>query len=333
MKLWNLLSESKFFQFLDYISIDKNKFKEKDTILVVGAPRSGTSWLMEILGNIPKVIYNFEPFNAIWYVKPQKLGFHNRVYLPPDKDWVELENYLKLIFNGGLVSFQYIYHFSPRYLMKILLGNRVIVKSIRINRILPWLTKRFQLENIFFIIRHPCAVISSQIKTGVYGYHNAYPPYKNIFPNREQVIEEASNIKGIDKNFINKIKNYKTQEEILAAVWCIDNYIPISMPKPYPWDFIFYENLVNNGENEITRIFNKIGIKNIPQSAYLSLKKPSLLAPLDELKQVTKNSFQLSKWKKTLSEKQIENILKVVSDFGFDFYSKNAEPNYDKISI
>ena len=42
---------------------------------------------------------------------------------------------------------------------------------------------------------------------------------------------------------------------------------------------------------------------------------------------------QLSKWKKYLSEKQIQRILKVVSDFGLDFYTEDIEPDYNNINI
>ena len=39
---------------------------------------------------------------------------------------------------------------------------------------------------------------------------------------------------------------------------------------------------------------------------------------------------QLSKWKKALSDKQIERILKIVRDFDLDFYTEDIEPDYDK---
>ncbi len=333
MKLLNLLYDIKIPQLLDNIVIKNRKFNINDTILIVGSPRSGTSWLMEILGNIPGYTYTFEPFNPIWCSNPQRWGFQNRLYIPDDRDWLEVENYLTDIFNGNLVGFQHIYQTKPRYLINLFFAKKLIVKSIRVTRLLPWLVKRFDLANIYYVIRHPCAVISSQIKTGFCGYHDALPPYKNIFPDLKYVLEEASKINGLDHNFLNKIKNIKSLEEILAVVWCIDNYVPLSISKPYPWKVVIYERLVKDGKNEITRIFNEIKIKNIPSTTFQSLKTPSKLTPTEDLKQVTKVDKQLFKWKKSLSNRQIENIQRIISGFGFDFYTMDSEPTYEEIGF
>jgi hypothetical protein len=42
---------------------------------------------------------------------------------------------------------------------------------------------------------------------------------------------------------------------------------------------------------------------------------------------------QLSKWRESLTEKQIERILSIVSAFGLDFYTEEIEPDYKKIYI
>ena len=123
------------------------------------------------------------------------------------------------------------------------------------------------------------------------------------------------------------------QEEMLAAMWGIDNFIPLSLPKPYPWITIAYEKLVKEEKSEVTRIFNKIGEINIPQSVMKRLKEPSMLTLGSDRKVISDAEKQLSKWKKMLSEKQVERILNIVNDFGLDFrlisfyLSKNYEKN------
>jgi len=328
----------KISQILNKIILKNKKFSVTDTIFVTGSPRSGTSWLMEILRNIPDYTYSFEPLNPIWYHEPRKLGFHSRVYLPPDANWPEGEEYFKKIINGEKVGFQYLYRFTPKEVMSILLGKKLIVKSVRANRLLPWMAKRFQIHKLIFIVRHPCAVIASQLKTGFCGYHDPIFPYGNIFPTNKQILAEASQIDELDDSLLKKLKNIKTREETLAAAWCLDNCIPLLLPKPRPWTFIIYEKLVQDGKKDLTRIFNELGEKNIPQSAYqqlriLSLVSPSRLGLEDEQKAVPNTNIQLSKWKTKLSETQIERILKVVSDFGIDFYTRDLEPEYRNIDI
>ena len=158
--------------------------------------------------------------------------------------------------------------------------------------------------------------------------HNA----KILEEYKKNILDEASKINGLDSDLIDKLKKIKTREEILAVTWCLDNYIPLSIPKPHSWSLIFYEKLVKDGKKEIIRIFNEIGEKRIPNAAIKNLKKPSMVILKEELKLINKPDLQLSKWKGYLSEDQINKILQIVSDFGLDFYTEQLEPEYDIVN-
>lgn len=319
---------------LDKIILKSKKFNMADTIVLAGSPRSGTTWLMEIFETISWYTHLFEPLNHEWFPELLELGFKSRTYLTSNANWLEGEHHMRKILTGQVFS-----SIMPQYRLEIdpfmhrLLGKKLIVKLVRGNRLLPWVAEKFQLRGIVLIIRHPCAVIASQLKTGMCGYNSYSPPYPDIFPNLEDILKESSEIKGLDQGLLDRLKGIKTLEEILAAVWCLDCYVPLSFPKPYPWIVVTYEKLAKEGEKEIVRIFNEIGEKNIPKAAFKRLKIPSTEAPKREHKIVVKSDEQLSKWKKSLSEQQIENILNVVSAFGLDFYTEDLEPDYKNIGI
>lgn len=321
----------KIIQFPDKVIFSTKKINMADTIVIAGTPRSGTTWLMEVFAAIPGYTYLYEPINPIWFPKIRGVGFQSRTYLPPDTDWLEGKDYLEKTFTGRVFSLLPPYKSEPEPIMHRLLGNKLIVKFVRLNRLLPWVAKRFQLRGIFFIIRHPCAVVASQLKTGFYGYFSGSPPYHKTSPTLENVLNEASKIDVLDKELFKRLKSIKTQEEMLAAIWCLDNYIPLFSPKPHPWTTVIYEKLIKEEKNEFIRLFNKIGEREIPQSVIRHLKEPSMLTLGSERKVITNMDEQLSKWKKILSEKQIERILKIVNDFGLDFYTENLEPDYKKI--
>ena len=342
----------KIVQHLDKTIFNSKKFDIKDTIVITGSPRSGTTLLMDILRVIPGYTGLFEPLNPIYFPESTKLGFQSRTYLPSKKDWPEGEKYLRKIFSGDLIydsswlqkgdyskqNFNsiissYIDQLKPEKLMHQLLGNKLIIKFVRLNRLLPWVTERFQLRKIIFIIRHPCAVIASQLKTGFYGYHPTYPPYRDIFPNRETILDEASKINELDQDLINRLNVIKTHDEILAVSWCLDNYIPLSYHKKNKWTLSVYEKLILNGIEEIKNIFNEISEKKIPSSCFKHLNIPSNLSISNEQKTITDSEKQLSKWKKHLSEKQIKNILSIVNAFGLDFYTEDIEPDYSAMNI
>ena len=322
---------SKIIQFPDKVILSNKKINIKDTIVIAGTPRSGTTWLMEVLTAIPGYTYLYEPINPIWFPKIRGVGFKSRTYLPPNTDWPEGKEYLEKTFTGRVFSLIPPIKFKAEPIMHRLLGNKLIVKFVRINRLLPWIVKRFDLRSIIFIIRHPCAVVASQLKTGFYGYFSDYPPYHKTSPTLENLINEAAKIDFLDKEVYNRLKNIKTQEEMLTAIWCLDNYIPLSLPKPYPWITIAYEKLVKEEKNEVIRLFNNIGEKNIPQSVIRRLKEPSMLTLGSDRNLISDADKQLSKWKKMLSEKQVKRILNIVNNFGLDFYNEDIEPDYDKI--
>ena len=340
----------KFVQHLDKKIFSSKKFDIKDTIILTGSPRSGTTLLMEILGTLPEYTTLFEPLNPVYYPEVTNVGFQSRTYLPPTENWIEGEEYLQKIFTGNLIydsswlqkgdyskqNFNeiissYIDQMKPEKLMHQLLGNKLIVKFIRLNRLLPWVAERFQLRGMFFIIRHPCAVVASRFKPG-----QKLPPEISQkvkpFPTPKEIFIEASQIEGLDKRLLNRLKDIKTREEIIAASWCLDNYVPLSYLKPYPWTTVVYEKFIKDSENELARIFNKIGEK-VPRLAYRNLKLPSNVTHEKDQKLVAKTEVQISKWKESLTEKQIERILSIVSAFNLDFYTEEIEPDYDNICI
>lgn len=341
----------KIIQHLDKTIFNSKKFDIKDTIILTGSPRSGTTLLMEILGVIPRYTSLFEPLNPVYFPESTKVGFQSRTYYPFKTDWSEGEKYLRKIFSGDLmydsswlqkgdyskqnfnsIIFSYIDQLKPEKLMHQLLGKKLIIKFVRLNRLLPWVAERFQLRSMILVIRHPCSVIASRFKPGLQLPAGLSPNIKP-FPTPKEIFNEALKIEGLDINLLNKLKKIKTLDEILAASWCLDTYVPLSYPKPYPWIVVTYEKLVKEGKKEIHRIFREIGEKKVPGSAFRLLKIPSRVTQKNDQQIVSKTNEQLSKWKKTLSEKQIERIINIVSAFGLDFYTEDIEPDYENICI
>lgn len=317
-------------QYPDKLIFKLKKFDIKDTIVISGTPRSGTTWLMEVFAKMPNYTYYFEPINPIWFPQIRGVGFKSRTYLKAGTEWAKGEDYLKKAFTGRVFSLNPPIKSNIKSIMHRWFGKKLIIKFVRGNRLLPWMANKFQLRGMFFIIRHPCAVVASQLKTGFYAYFSDSPPYTQIKPTLNDVLNEASKIDILDKEIIGKMKNYKTDEEILAAIWCLDNYIPLNWPKPHLWTTVSYEKLVKD-ESEVIRLFEKLGEKKIPKTVMENLKEPSMLTLGRDREMILKAEKQLSKWKKALSEKQIERILNVVKDFGLDFYTENIEPDYERI--
>jgi hypothetical protein len=342
-------SITKFTRHFDETIFKSKKFDIKDTILITGTARSGTTWLMEILGVIPGYTNIFEPLNPLYFPQSLKIGFKTRSYLRIDENWNEGEEYLRRIFTGTLhydinwleqidytkdnfynVIMGILSQLKPDKIGHQLFSNKLIVKFIRLNRMLPWCAQKFKMRKMILIIRHPCAVVASRFKQG-----KKLPPGLPInidpFPTKKEILNAASKIDMLNQSMIKRLEKINTLDEILAASWCLDNFVPLNYQKPYPWSVIIYEKLIKDGENQIKYLFDEIGEKHIPRSAFKHLKIPSKVAHKSEHNVVKKSELQLSKWKKSLTDKQIERILSLVSAFGLDFYTEEIEPDYNNL--
>lgn len=300
-------------------------FDIKDTIVVSGSPRSGTTWVANIVSNLPGYSVLFEPLHPNWFLGVDGAGFKPRTYKSPHENWLEGENYLRQVLGGKVKTTSYRLE-AASSVMAGFFSSKIVAKFIRANRLLPWMSTTFTLRDMILIIRHPCAVVASQLQSGIYGYvRNKY----DELPKRKDVLEEAQEIQYLDQSTLDYLEKIRTPEEILAATWCLDNLVPLSFPKPYPWILVSYEKLVREGVAQVQRIFNLLNTETPPKS-------------IEKLRRLSHTAYDkgdyfsgenhISKWKSYLSSEQTDNILKVVTQFGFDCSSEDLEPDYDKLA-
>jgi len=226
---------------------------------------------------------------------------------------VELFNYLNSVFSGEVLN-----DWTAKFIsfFKILNKNSYVIKFCRANLMLNWILKIFLIKKSILLIRHPLAVISSQLKHGV--WKNVKPPYifqdefKKNFP---KIVE---NLKGVNE-----------QEEILAVNWAIETLIPLLNPKPYPFILTSYEKLVLEKAKELKRILLLLDINTV-KDLQLLLNRPSKTTR--ENSNVFIGDNLLCTWKKYLSKKQIKNILNVINKVGIDFYDIDLEPDYQRMN-
>jgi len=291
-------------------------YKLEDTIIVCGSPRSGSTWLAEVLSKIDGYRIIFEPLYLRKNPELTDLGFNWRTYIEPGTEWREAQQFFQKVLRGKISNE---WTNSGSDFRTILKSRALIVKFVRANRLLKWLTERFSTKKPILMIRHPCAVISSQLSAGWWDHVVKNPSSEHPVINK----------KFIDKypEFFEILKNIRTPEEKLTFTWCMDHFIPLSLPQPHPWTLVCYENLVTNGKVEIERICKSLNISP-SKKIYEYLNVPSSTS---KGKRNFTPEARLSRWKKNFSKDQIERILRIVWGFGFEFYSEKPEPDYDQL--
>ncbi|MCB9434285.1 MAG: sulfotransferase [Ardenticatenaceae bacterium] len=281
------------------------RFDERDVFILTSSPRSGSTLLGQILGAIPDSCTLFEPLHLRNVPEAEAAGFSWRTFVPRDEKWIEGEAYLKRVFEGRIVNDWTAREISFRQAYK---SKRLIVKFVRANRLLPWICQNFEIPAPILLLRHPCAVIASQLN---YGWENAkrpdIPPYLGEYPVFQTSLAETEG-----------------NEEYLAALWALDQ-LPVLMEQaPHPWIIITYEELLLRPESVLLNIREKWDVEFDTGDALSRLKRPSSV--------VSRSGISgINGWKNTLSEKQISRVLSTVNSFGLPFYSDNDEADYGEL--
>ena len=280
-----------------------------NTIVITGTPRSGTTWLAELISTIPNSSIIFEPLHLSRVREARIAGFEWRTIFQPGEERVKEKEYLERVFHGSILNGWTI---RDMKFIRMIGLKHWIVKFVRANLIIEWLIENFSIKKPILIIRHPCAVISSQLRYG--SWNNINGP---LFANK-RIVELFPQFKEYSRGLT-------TLEECLASRWCIENYIPLTLKKPYPFILVAYERLVLNSHEEIKRIFNELNM-DVPDKIYKYIGKPSITTLEDSA--IKYNSDILSHWKTNLTVQQQDSIFKVLKRYNIEFYNEHIEPDY-----
>jgi hypothetical protein len=278
----------------------------QDPVVIVGSPRSGTSWLMRLIARQPGYCAIFEPLHARWWPKARDAGFGNRPTTGDDRK----RAYLHRVFKG-LEARQSMRR--PRWsrsvganpgrllwgTVKRLLAVRLVVKFVSACRLLPWMVEEFPDCRYVYLVRNPCAVVSSQLSRGASSYldnrarpfdylNEAKQPGLATTELRERIRADAAEV--LDEDTVREIHSL---EGCLIMSWYADNLLAQhASAQSEAVITVRYEDLLTNTSAELDRIHAHIGVRT-PSSITLESKDPDR---------------QLHKWRGQLTDRQIESI-------------------------
>lgn len=284
-----------------------------DKAMVICAdPRGGSTWLYEILSQIRGVAGLWEPLNIGEVNHFRKLGFGHRHYIEENEISPEARQAFTQLFRGNCREPYILHRTSFRTLRD---AEKIMVKFCRASQLLPWLTREFKfVHKPVHLVRHPCAVVASQIKYGA--WDKVQPGFS-----QQQIMSDP-----LMRPHADILQRIDTVEARLAAVWAMTNHIALNHPQRHArWCTISYEDLVSNPADTLSVILEDWG--GLDTSIDEIVGKPSQTTLGTSPILLGKQQEQLSYWQKSLTQEQIRNILNTVEALGVEIYGYGIKPN------
>jgi hypothetical protein len=306
-----------------------------NTITLFAQPRSGSTWLAELLSSDAESILLNEP---LWrgllrtngsmpstssgkIDEIRALNFYYYQPIPEQASWPGAERCFNKLFRGGVCKLGL---YKLNTFSQLPKAQNFVVKFCYGNLLFHWLLARFDIKPIV-LIRHPCAVVASQLQ------HYAWAHIRN-----EPVFQIANfRHNHYFLRYFDVLKHIHTPEGILAALWAINaKAIEETHQHTTPWYTLAYERLLLDRENELTTLFQWLG-KEAPLNIYEKAAKASTTSSLKSrhILETGNPDLQLGKWQQELNQRQRSNIMAIVKDIGIPYYSVNElEPDYSFFS-
>ena len=213
-------------------------------VFVSGVGRSGTTWIAEMLNYGKRFRYVFEPFHPFMQVFPEY--HHMRYVREQERDPVMVESIRKLFYDD--FENAWTDHYSGPDAKSC--DNRLI-KGIRSNLMVPWLSWMYPENRFIVVLRHPCATAVSRIKySELIGEWAFLDIKRDLFGQAELVGDYLQPFKNAEP-----WPTSKDWFESTVVEWCATHYVLLKFADRSNIMFTYYENMVNNPISELLRLW------------------------------------------------------------------------------
>lgn len=271
-------------------------------ILVAGSPRSGTTWIGDVLaaGLHSRVL--FEPFNPELVREFRR--FHLFEYRRREEPCAELREFCSSLFSGRIQN-----AWIDREVDRLRPASR-LVKAVRGNLLLDWIDRNFPDVPKILVIRHPCAVAVSRMRLG-------WDTDRDIEP----LLAQPRLVDDFLAERLPLIRSASRPEEKHAVIWCVHNLVPLAQLGPDRLHVVFYEDLVGSPGAAWEGVFRWLG--HPVDTATLSVaRRPSTTSRTRSA--VIQGGDPLTQWQQDLTPDQITRIRQIVDGFGLDYLYGDA---------
>ena len=264
----------------------------EDTIFVAGSGRGGTTWLADAINHQREYRLVFEPFRPDKV--PEVSGFRRRQYLRIDEPGEEYLGPARRILCGGVRN-RWVDRFHRTFV-----ARRRIVKDVRANLMLGWMAEAFPEMPVVLVLRHPCAVVESQMSLG----------WRDIL---DETLEQEALVEDHLRPVVERMRATRDPFDRRVLLWCVENVVPLRQLPPHRRHVVFYEELLTDPETTLRRLFTSLGL-DFDDTVVRRMKT---LSPVSR-KGVGVAGRGLDGWQSVVPEDRRKRTARTLSLFGLD---------------
>lgn len=292
-------------------------------IIVSGLPRSGTSWVAKALSFAPGFTYYREPDN--YDHVEGAYPYFNNLYLPAGEDDPCYHQHMTHALNGqiatpftmsqnpgpllGRLPRKWSDYLGHQFPLLYLRQPHCLVKLVRSNLALEWLSEHFPDARQVHVLRHPCGVFASWQR------HGWEPEPIKLLDNERLVQEHLWPYTTI-------IQEAQSFWERAGALWgSIYKVIEAQLAGHPSWVLVEHEWLCQDPVANFQTLYGMLDLawNDQVQSSLKSLNQPPKNRSPYSLKRQA--SQEIDKWKRQLRSEEVAECRQVIEKFKVGFYS------------
>jgi hypothetical protein len=291
--------------------------KNNRPVFITGAPRCGSSWVGEILGNCTNTRYVYEPFNHRW-VPALRGQLPHFTYLT-DRSEVPhtVQQTTENAFRGLQSWKQLARAIYRRYWgTATSAATKVVIKDPTASLMSAWIATQFDAQ-ILFVMRHPCGFASSLDSLGWKLNINSLLRQDALMQDHLEPYRDV----------LNRAKNDKWL--IRGAVWAsIHLVFTRQMRTRQDWLLFKYEDICNDPIGQYTLIAQQLGLE-LSKNTYKKIHSLSSAAGTGSGSTQRKSKTMPTIWKHRMSAGEIDAVTGIINEFELGYYqaqTTNSKP-------
>jgi hypothetical protein len=299
---------------------------------IAGSGRSGTTWVLDALATANDLRPVFEPLNP--YVSRMGNAYAHRTLMPGESH-PELEEFLESVFAGQearlwtqfrrqrqwlvpsagqLASVADWSRWGRRWskflrecprLAAMTARGQPLVKCIWANLMLGWLNRRFSCR-IVLIIRHPGAVIESELRAG-WDADNVLERFRN---DNQLSVATGDRYRAL-------LHRQLTTVEALTVRWLVENQTVMEGAPQNGVTVVHYEHLAARSSSAWEAACSALDLKNLPGATILA--KPSQQSS-PQGSAARSDAIGKPIWQRALTSEQSDQIQGILEQASFETY-------------